>query len=415
MDWHQSRLPNGLRILTVQRPGSRLVAVRVCVRAGSRYDNGGSGTAHLLEHWLLSGTQHRSALEVHDAIDSLGGEINAQTGKEYIAFHCVTPAAHWLTGLDVLTDVLIYPLLDEQALTHEKSVVLDEIRHFQDRSRIIFSLFAQTLWQKHPLRHLILGHPEKVLSLERETLVRVYQRHFTTGNTVVAVCGALSHDQVCDQVGQKLAHLPQGGECLPSSVAEPPLTQPRLAHLTRETKQTYLMLGVPTVSMKHPDRSALKVIERVLGMGMGARLHWRLRNELGLVYGVATAAANYEDAGYLSAFTTCHPQKVSSVREAIVEELAALCRHGVTVEELSKAQANYAGTLARRFETNLSIASIAAIEGLLHRVEPFPDSIARIQAVTLDDVRRVAAHYLNTEGYVMVTVGSDNADITKTL
>jgi len=386
------------------------VAIKVCVRAGSRYDGEAAGTSHLLEHLLLSGTQHRSALEIHDAIDSLGGDINAQTGKEYIAFHCVMPASHWLTGLDVLSDVLIYPLLDEQALVREKSVVLEEMRRSKDQSRIIFSLFAQTLWQKHPLRHPILGYPEQVLSLDRETLIRVYQRHFTTGNVVVAICGDLDHDEVCDQVRSKLAALPQGDEHFPPPVAEPSLTQPRLFHLTRGTNQVYLMLGVPAVSMRHPDRSAIKIIERVLGMGIGARLYRRLRDELRLVYSVTTAAANYEDAGYLAVHTTCHPQNVLSVREVIVEEMAILGQRGVTAEELSKAQTNYAGTLARRFQTNLSIASIAAIEGLLYKVEPFPDSIARIQAVTLDDVERVASRYLNTAAYVMVTVGPDGTE-----
>ena len=330
MHWQQCRLPNGLRVLTIHRPGSQLVAIKVCVRVGSRYDDGASGAVHLLEHWLMSGTQHRSAVEIHNALDALGGDINAQAGKDYIGFHVVVPTTHWLTGLDVLSDVLIYPLLDSEALAREKLVVLEELRQSRGQNRIIFSFFAQALWQKHPLRHPILGYPETVSSLDHETLVQLYQRRFTTGNVVVAVCGDLDHDLVCDQVGHKLAVFPQGDEIPPPPVVEPPLTKSRFTHLTRETNQVYLMLGVPTVSMKHPDRSALKIVERVLGMGMGARLYRRLRDELRLVYSVTTATAHYEDTGYLAVYTTCRPTNVARVQDAILEEWAALGQRGVS-------------------------------------------------------------------------------------
>lgn len=410
MNWQKQCLPNGLRILTIRRPESKLVAIKVCVRAGSRYDDETFGASHLLEHMLMSGTRHQSMLEIHDTIDKLGGEINAQTGKEYIAFHCVVPVSHWVEGLDVLSEILIHPLMDEHILTREKLVILEEIRRSKEQSRIIFSLFAKTLWQRHPLRHPVLGYPKQILSMDLETLIRIYQRRFVTGNMVIAICGDLSHDQVCEQVGNRLMALPHGDESLPSPVSEPLLVRPHLVHLTRKTNQIYLMLGVPTVGMKHPDRSALKIIERVLGMGMSARLYRRLRSELSLVYDVTTATANYEDAGYLAVSTRCQGQNVASVRKVIIEELGAIGRRGVTAEELSKAKTNYAGTLRRRFETNLSIASIAAIEDLLHRVEPFPDGIARVHAVTLEDVQRVASRYLDTDAYVMVTVGPNGPE-----
>lgn len=410
MDWCEHQRPGGLRLLTISRPGSQLVAVAICVRAGSRYDAGVAGVAHLLEHMLMSGTQHRSELEIHDAVDGLGGYLNAQAGKEYISFQCVLPAPDWRVGLEILAEILICPALDEEKLTLEKMVVLEEIRRHQDQGRILYALFAQTLWQHHPLRHPILGYPEQVAGLDDETLRQAYHGRFTTGNVVLAVCGNVAHQAVRDEVDARFAALPHGEPQRPAPAVEPLHTAPRLAHLTRETNQTYMMLGVPTVGIKHPDRSALKILERVLGMGIGARLYRRLRNELRLVYDVTTAAAHYEDAGYLAAYTTCHPKNVSQVGEAIVGELAALSREGVTAMELSKAKTHYVGTLARHFETDLAIASVAASEGLLNQFEPFSASIARIQAVTQEEVAQVAARWLNTQGYAMVTVGPPESE-----
>jgi predicted Zn-dependent peptidase len=160
--------------------------------------------------------------------------------------------------------------------------------------------------------------------------------------------------------------------------------------------------------MKHQDRSALKVIERVLGMGGSARLYQRLREETRLVYSVHTVTAHYEDAGYLAVKTACDPQHAMQVQQAILEEWDRLCQQGVSEDELAAAKSNYAGTLARRFETNLALASIFGVEGLLHRVETFEEAVGRINAVGRDDVLRMARQYLDVDRYVAVSVGRED-------
>jgi predicted Zn-dependent peptidase len=184
------------------------------------------------------------------------------------------------------------------------------------------------------------------------------------------------------------------------------LSGPLHTHLQRETGQVMMMLGVPTVGMGHPDRTPLKLIERMLGMGLGGRLYRRLRVEQQFVYSVTTAAANYEDTGYLAAQTICHPKNVYRVRDVILDEFERLSRFDVSPEELNNAKLNYAGNLLRHFETNLAIANIAAIESLLSSLEPFPESLERIQSVTLDDINRVAQHYLTSQTYVLATLGA---------
>jgi predicted Zn-dependent peptidase len=178
--------------------------------------------------------------------------------------------------------------------------------------------------------------------------------------------------------------------------------------LSKDVHQAHLLIGVLTVSMKHEDRSALKVIERVLGMGGSARLYQRLREERRLVYSVNTVTAHYEDAGYFAVHTACDPQNVAQVQQTILDEWDRLRHQGVSEDELSAAKSNYAGTLARRFETNLALASIFGVEGLLHRVETFEEAVGRINAVGRDAVLRVARQYLDVDRYVAAAVGRED-------
>ncbi|NIO68241.1 MAG: hypothetical protein GTN71_04095, partial [Anaerolineae bacterium] len=227
------------------------------------------------------------------------------------------------------------------------------------------------------------------------------------GNMLLVVCGDIEHEEARRLVAHRFAALPAGPEQPPAPVREPPLNELRSGHLSKDVHQAHLLIGVPTVSMKHQDRSALKVMERVLGMGGSARLYQRLREETRLVYSVNTVTAHYEDAGYLAVKTACDPSHLAQVQQAILEEWRKLRRQGVSEDELSAAKSNYAGTLARRFETNLALASIFGVEGLLHRVETFEEAVGRINAVGRDDVLRVARQYLDVDRYVAVSVGRE--------
>jgi predicted Zn-dependent peptidase len=222
---------------------------------------------------------------------------------------------------------------------------------------------------------------------------------------LLVACGDIDHERTRRLVAERFAALPSGPERRPDPVDEPPLTEVRTAHLHKDVHQAHLLMGVRTVSVAHADRSALKVIERVLGMGASARLYQRLREQARLVYNVSTVAAHYEDAGYLAAHAACDPDNVAQVRETILAEWRDLRRSGASADELEAAKGNYAGNLARRFETNLSVAGIFGIEGLLGQVETFRDAVARINAVERDDVIRAARQYLDPDRHVAVTLG----------
>jgi predicted Zn-dependent peptidase len=413
-DWRLARLPNGLRLITIPRPGTATIAVRAYLRAGSRYDAEHApsdrhhpplGLAHLAEHMLFKRTHRHSPREIFGAVERLGGVIDASTSKEYLALSAVVPREGLGTALDVLAEVLVEPALREADFWREKLVALEEIRHSQDSEGIIFDLFAQTLWQKHPLRYPILGTLESLHSLDYGGLLAFCQQRYVAGNTVLALCGDVDHDQAERFVAERFAALRPGPVQLPLVVREPRMVEPRTVHLEKDLHQTHLLIGVPTVSMKHEDRSALRALERILGMGASARLYQRLREETLSVYNVNTVTAHYEDAGYFAVHTACPPENALTVRAAILEEWDILRRQRVSADELSAAKSNYAGTLALRFETNLALAGIFGLEGLLHQIEPFDAAVQRMDAVQCEDVQRVAQQYLHVDKCVTVTVG----------
>jgi predicted Zn-dependent peptidase len=387
-------LSNGLRLILAARPGTPTVAVRAYVRAGSRYDAAhclpGSGQpslglAHLTEHLLFKGTRTRSQRQLFTAIERLGGTLEAGTAKEYLCVSTVVPPAGLAVALEIVAEILGQPSLDAEDFGNEKLVILAEKLRAQDREARILDLFAEALWQEHPLRHPALGTLAGLQAVDHDSLLAFYRQRFVGGNIVLVLCGAFEPQAAESLAVGCFGALPAGPE--------------------QDLHQASLLLGVPTVSMGHPDRSALKVIERVLGMGASARLYQRLREEGRLAYAVQALAVHYEDAGYLAVNCTCDPQNLPRARQAILQEWQRLGREDLPAEELAAAQGNYAGTLVRRFETNHAVAGILGVEGLLGQVEPLDAAIGRINAVTPDDVVRVARTYLDESHTVSATIG----------
>jgi predicted Zn-dependent peptidase len=414
MMWSRLDLAGGLRLILIPRPHTTTVALRAYFRAGSRYDveqplpgSGGPawGLAHLTEHLLFKGTRRREQRQLFGAVEKQGGTLEAGTAKEYLCISAVTPPEGLATALEVVAEVLAEPAFRESDFWNEKLVVLEEIRRALDREERIFDLFAETLWQAHPLRHPILGSLAALQAVDHPALLAFHRQRFVAGNGVLVVCGAFEPGQAGLWAAQHFGALPPGEEQRPALVQEPSCEAPRSAHLERNLHQATLLLGVPTVSMSHPDRSALKLLERVLGMGGSARLTQRLREQEQLVYGVQTVTAHYEDAGYFAVRSACDPERLPQVQRAILEEWDRLCQERIGQEELQAAQDNYAGTLARRFETNRAVAGIHGIEALLHRVETFEEAVQRIRGLQPEDVLQAARIYLNPRRSVAVTVG----------
>lgn len=405
MEYKLTTLNSGLRVILIPRPGTRTVAARFFARAGSRYDGTHPGLAHMLEHMLFKGTKSYSSQDIFRSIEARGGELNAHTTREYISLHTVTLADDLPLALTLLAELILSPKLAQEDFLAEKLVVLGEIEQSRDQSSVLYDLFLENLFLKDPLRNQVLGTAEAIQNLTIDDLRRFYRQHFVSENAYLVICGDVTSDQAQTLIQKNFGEFPSGPEGLPKPIDEPAIFTPRGSHLERNMQRSYLLLGVPAVGLKHPDRSALKIIELVLGMGASGRLYQRLREEQSLVYSVNAVSSVYEDCGYLAVHAICAPENLTTVQDAILDEWLDLAENGISEAELKAAQGFYTGTLARRFETNLAIAGIFGIEGLLHESEPFEAAITRINRVRREEVQRAAQDYLNEDGYVMVSVG----------
>lgn len=362
----------------------------------------------MLEHMLFKGTKKRTSQEIFSRIEARGGELNAHTTREYISLHTVTLAEDLSLALDLLAEICLYPRFSQADFFSEKLVVLGELEGSRDQSGVLYNLFLENIWQDSPLRNPIIGTVGGLRDLEIERLQEHFLHRFVSGNAILVICGDVEPNEALALAQGKFSDFPSGLERPPDPIKESILNTPVGAHLERDTQRTYMLLGVPAVGIKHRDRSAMKLVELVLGMGASGRLYQHLREELGLVYNVNAVSSIYEDYGYLAIHAVCAPESLTVVQDAILDEWVELREKSISEGELDAAKGNYAGTLARRFETNLSVAGIYGIEGLLYEVEPFEAAIARINGVTREGVQEAARRYLNEDGYVLVSVGKNS-------
>lgn len=408
-EFRRTALPNGLRVVTMRRPETPLAGIKLFFNVGSRHDGGHPGIAHFLEHVLLSTTGSSAARTVYHTVEGLGGELNAATTREYTALQAVVLAPHAETMVHLFADLLEPGPIDPVAVDRERRIIHEEILLQGDSSQIIWDLFLHALWDGHPLAQSILGAWETIAAISTDALAHHWRYYQAAGRMVLAAAGGVDHEALVRIAASRFGGFPPGPSL---ELAASHLVPRRTALLERETQLTHLVLGVEGVAMPDPRRYALRLLDIVLGQGASSRLHRALRSERGLVYAVSSVAMSYADRGYFAVSTSCAPEHARTVSGVIVEELDQIRQDGVSDAELARAKMIYEGSLARNFETVLSVASIVGIEELLYRIEPFPDSVARIRGVRAEEVRRVAAEMLTPERVAVAAVGRHLSDVT---
>jgi len=395
-------LPSGLRVLTAERPSTPLIAVKLFIKVGSRHDGARPGIAHFVEHMLFR-RPWPDGQGAFQQIEAVGGEINAITHREYTALQAVVLAPDLPRVFRAFREVLAPLDVDAEHLARERDVLLTEIGHASDTQGIVWDLFLQALWgDADPLARPIYGTPESVRAITTVDLQAHFARYLTPARMVLAVAGGVRHEEVLGTAAREWSWAPA------ADWVDGPWPQERgsgRVGLGKDLQATHLVVGVEAAGLKDPRRPAVKVMDIILGRGARSRLHRRLREELGLVYQVATAAMAYEDRGYLCAYTSCAPASVPRVVETILEEFDRLRRAPVSARELQDAQTHYEGALARHFETVLALAGIVGVEELLHRVESFEESVARVRALTAEDIQAVAHGLVDLDHAALAYVG----------
>ena len=399
----REQFDNGLRLLTESMPEVRSVSFGAWLTRGSRHESAArSGIAHFVEHMLFKGTARRTAEDIAQEIDSLGGQLDAFTAKECASYYVKVLDDHLPRAVDVLADLLVNPAFDPGDIEREKKVVLEEIKMVEDTpDDLVHELFTQRFWSGHPLGRPILGVPETVTGLDAATLRDYFGRAYTGGNLVIAAAGHVDHAAVRDLVTSAFGDLPSNVEEITNTA---PASMPGLLIRDKPLEQCHVCLGVSGYPQAHVDRYICYVLNIVLGGTMSSRLFQNIREKRGLAYAVSSGFVSYRDGGALTIYAGCDADSIVEVVDLIVAELQQLRDAPITSAELVRAKDHLKGSLVLSLESTSSRMSyLARQEMYFGRQFTLDETLQAVEQVTVDDVHRVAKELL-VPGTVAATV-----------
>lgn len=386
------------------------------------YAQNKSGLAHFVEHMIFSYTdKNTSKQEVSPylKIESLGGEIDCGTTKEYSVFGINTPTRHFSASIEILSNLVFNPIfaVDKETgnilFEQEKKVIIEEIKSAEDDRDIILREFAKIAWENHPLAEPILGSTDTVGgTICYNDLLQFYNEHYCGSNMVITISGNISIENTIKILEENIKkyHLCEKKAVNRKNISNqelPFLTTKEKYHIERDLNQTYFLIGFLGPSIKSNDKYAMKLINIALGSGGSSRLFRKVRDEHRLAYFITTFQMSYEDTGYLAILSYISPENVLKIENLIIEELLDIQKNGLSPVELEKAKNIYEGALSRMFETNSSIASIYGIEEIVHKAESFDKSIEQVINITNKTIIKIAKKYFSEKNYVRITIGRE--------
>lgn len=405
-------LPNGLRILSASMPHTRSVSVSFYVGAGSRYETRPvAGLSHFVEHMLFKGSSTRpTAKDISEAVDRVGGILNGGTDRETTVYYVKAARPHFDLALDLLVDMLRRPIMDPTELEKERKVIIEELAMVGDSpAQQVDVLLDELLWPDQPLGWDVAGTEETVAGLPESAVHDYFANQYVPNNVVLSVAGAITHDEVVRAVTEHMGDW-AGGSPQTWHRAAPPCAGPRLNVAYKKTEQAHISLAVHGVSNSHPDRHAVDLLSVILGEGMSSRLFMELREVRSLCYDVHSFTSHYLDTGAFSVYAGVDPKRATDAVSAILEQLA-LTRAGVPEDELIKAKELTKGRLLLRMEDTRAVSGwIGAQEMLTGHVRTVDEVVNAVEAVTVDDLRRVAGDLFQTDRLAMAVVGPFRSD-----
>jgi predicted Zn-dependent peptidase len=406
-------LDNGLRLITETMPHVRSVTIGVWLMRGSRHESDvQGGIAHFVEHMLFKGTDTRSAEAIAQEIDSIGGQLEAFTAKEYASYYIKVLDEHLPIAVDLLSDIVMRPAFVEEEIGREKKVILEEIKMVEDTpDDLVHELFTQHFWDGHPLGRPILGSKETVESFDRATLSTYFRGAYAAPSMIVSAAGNLQHAQVRDLISQAFAELPPNG-AVPVETA--PRVSPTVVIRAKEMEQSHICLGTQSYPQNHDDRYVSYILNSLLGGSMSSRLFQNIRERRGLAYSVFSGLSAYRDAGNITIYAGCAADAVEEVIDLCVEELRGLKRTPVADEELKRAKDHLKGSLMLSLESTVSrMSHLARQEIYFDRHFGLDETLAGVQRVTVEDLRRVACDLFANGSLAATVLGPTPPDVKK--
>ncbi|MDA1127836.1 MAG: pitrilysin family protein [Chloroflexi bacterium] len=414
--YQRSVLDNKLRVLTSTMAHTQSVSVVICVGAGSRYESDAmAGVSHFIEHLPFKGTTNwPTARAVSEAIEGVGGVMNASTDREMTVFWCKVSRLHYKTAFAVLMDMVLNSILDPEDVEKEREVIQEELRMTYDQpSYRVDLLIDEAIWPDQAMGRDVGGTPESVADIQQKDIREYMHQQYNPANTVVAVAGNVTHDEVVDM----LAETTRDWKPLESLDWEPATDGdqgPSVKIERRRSDQSHVCIAVPGLSLNHPDRYAFNLMNTILGDGMSSRLFLNLREEQGLAYDVQSSTSSFRDTGSLVVYCGVEPQKTNDAVKAIVQEFKGM-HEEPGEQELRKAKEYSKGRLLLSMEDTRAVASWLGAQELLQDCVRTPDEVVdMLEAVNASDVSRVANKMLDANKIRLAVVGPRGGSKTLT-
>ena len=406
--YERTTLSNGLRVLTAPLPHAQSVACYIMLAAGSRYEDASNrGIAHFAEHMFFKGTEKRpTSRDLTTIVDGMGGEFNAFTSKEYTGYYIRCAGAERDTALDVLVDMIRNSKFDSEELEREKGVILEEMNMYFDTPRdYVSSVYEELLFGDNPLGWETLGKRETVKAATRETFTNYLDHWYTPSRMVVGLAGMVG-DDLHPRLEELLGDLSGNGTGMPAPADVVRSSEPQVRLHTKDSDQAQICIGVPSYPLAHPDRYALQLLGTVLGTGMSSRLFLEVRERRGLAYYVYGLNSAYTDAGTLYAQGGVDIQRVDEAITVIAEQFRQMATELVPSDELEKARALAKGRFVLQTESPNGLLLFGLRREVLEGQAVEPDELlAGLDAVTAEDVQRVAQDVIANQGMRLAVIG----------
>ncbi|MDO8107367.1 pitrilysin family protein [Isoptericola sp. b441] len=399
----RSVLPGGVRVLTESMPGLRSATIGAWVGVGSRDERDGHhGSTHFLEHLLFKGTERRTAMDIAEAFDAVGGEANAATGKEHTCYYARVLDADLPMAVDVIADMVTSARLDAGELEIERGVILEELAmNDDDPSDVAHEAFATAVLGDHPLGRPIGGTPDTIRAVPRDAVWDHYREHYTPSSLVITAAGGVDHGVLCDQVTGALEvggwSLGPGAAPAARRIADAPWVPGAGTELVvhRATEQANVIVGGVGLTATDERRYAMSVLGAVLGGGMSSRLFQEIRERRGLAYAVYSFSSGHADTGLFGLYAGCTPDKVEEVERLMIEQAERLAGEPITGAELDRSIGQLSGSLVLGMEdTGSRMNRLGKAELVQGELVSVTEALERIRSVTAAEVTDLAAELL---------------------
>ncbi|MGA9565515.1 MAG: pitrilysin family protein [Candidatus Korobacteraceae bacterium] len=406
---HREVLANGLTILTEQMDHIRSVSMGIWLKAGSRNEEAEvNGISHFVEHMVFKGTTHRTAEEIAREVDSIGGNMDAFTGKETVCFNIKVLDEHLPIAVDVLSDMVLHPIFDADEIVRERGVIVEEIKMDEDNpDSLVHEIFTQNFFKNHPLGRPILGTKETVRKFDHAAIRNYYQSKFVPENMVISAAGHVQHEVFVDLLLKEFEALPRGTN---GAADCPPKINSRIVLRNKKAlEQVQLCIGVPSYRVNHERRFVAYVLNTLLGGGMSSRLFQNVREKQGLVYSIFSELNPFKDTGCLAVYAGTSRESAPKVVQSVMREFREIKAGKLGDDEVKRAKDQLKGSLMLSLESSTARMSNLARQELYHdHFMGMDEIIARVQEVTQDDVVQTANEMFQQESIAVTVLGNLN-------